>query len=48
MDEAHHSPAVTWSEILNSFPNAKKLLVAESIARLVAFATSCREHATAC
>lgn len=27
MDEAHHSPAVTWSEILNSFPNAMKLLV---------------------
>lgn len=27
MDEAHHSPAVTWSEILSSFPNAKKLLV---------------------
>lgn len=27
VDEAHHSPARTWKEILNSFPNAKKTLV---------------------
>jgi len=27
MDEAHHSPATTWSEILAAFPNARKLLV---------------------
>lgn len=27
MDEAHHSPATTWSEILAAFPDARKLLV---------------------
>ncbi len=26
IDEAHHSPAKTWSEILRAFPKAKKLL----------------------
>lgn len=27
LDEAHHSPAKTWNEILKAFPAAKKLLV---------------------
>ncbi len=27
MDEAHHSPATTWREILAAFPSARKLLV---------------------
>lgn len=27
MDEAHHSPARTWDEILKAFPKARKLLV---------------------
>ncbi len=27
MDEAHHSPAITWNEILDAFPEARKLLV---------------------
>lgn len=26
VDEAHHSPAKTWSELLKSFPQAKKIL----------------------
>jgi superfamily II DNA or RNA helicase len=26
VDEAHHSPALSWSELINYFPNAKKVL----------------------
>lgn len=27
VDEAHHSPARTWDELFNAFPNAKRILV---------------------
>ncbi|OQB47609.1 MAG: type I restriction enzyme EcoKI subunit R [bacterium ADurb.Bin157] len=27
VDEAHHSPAITWQAILDQFPNSKKILV---------------------
>ncbi|WP_219600914.1 DEAD/DEAH box helicase, partial [Vibrio parahaemolyticus] len=27
IDEAHHAPASTWQEVLEYFPNAKKLHV---------------------
>ncbi|MFC5410841.1 DEAD/DEAH box helicase [Larkinella bovis] len=27
VDEAHHSPARTWEELFNAFPNAKRILV---------------------
>ena len=26
IDEAHHSPAATWNEIIEAFPEAKKIL----------------------